>query len=379
MDLDRLPVPGQAMAVRALAVLWALTLFVYLVHGLSYFPWLDLDPIVPGPVLVVLNILVCAAFLYRPENALLLVTGALLILFTEFSWHSWLGALAPWVPWVALGIAFTRHAPDRHRASLVVISLLLISAATSLHRMNSEYLNGMEFRPEGMFARAFPPEWQGSIAQYARPAAWLWLAGTILPVPLCLLRKWRAAFACVLLFGVILVLLYHVLFYGLFLLVCLWLYTDPTVLTEWRARFLPRRISPLAVYFFCQAGFFSWYLFWNDSFAVCLSWIAATVVVISAARPGKAAIRLELLAAAKAAPVWTGILVCWLLLPFLWAGLPAPFAATYFTARELRNPPRITRPLPDTGNCHEVRKDYALRWGYKIFQGEGGCMGKTYR
>lgn len=374
-------------ATRAVVTLWVLTTLLCASHPQSAIAWLNPAPELSKWHWALPNLALAFGALAFPGSRALLVILALLAALTQSVWHSWLGALPPWIPLFLAGLAVFSRSPAEDRKSAALDSLLIALLLSWIHRLNGAYLEGYEFGPEGMFGKLFPAAVKPWLQENAAMAAKAWLALLALPIGLAFLRRRKAALTALALNGAIACLLHDVLFYGYFLLVPLVLALDPAFLNRWRRGVgLPGK--PKYLYYAGMAGFFLWYLVARDSVAVYVAVLAVSAASALLAEPpaidGTPAIEgtpapLSSLASRRAA-IWLAALLAFLASPLLATSIPAPFAATHFSARDARIPPEHWIPSPAfPRDCRTLRVEYALRWGYRIRPTPTGCEVAIYR
>lgn len=365
---------GKARAARLLALLWAATSILFLLHPQAALPLLTLPGFGEKALSAGLSVAACLALAFFPLSRALLGACFLLSALCCLAWHSWLGAYQPLVPAGFLFLLVFRRAGLPEARAALFQSLCLGLLASSLHRLNPAFLAGQEFLPGGTIFRDLP----AFLAQpgYAQGLGITWLLSGLAPVPAFLLRRplgWLLfAFGCLLS-----VLFYKVLFYGFFLLVPALLFADPSYLRAWRgARSFSLR--PLHVYVTALAVFLLWYLLarqmlWPYLLAVSLGLLAAAGARFEPEAQAPAA-------RGRASAFWGGAWLLYLALPFFLHAIPAPFALTQFSSREARFPPGVTEEnWKGMDSCEQLKNDYALRWGYKLWQEGGSCKLLVYR
>lgn len=369
---------AKARAARLLAFLWAATSLLFLLHPQGALPFFTLPFLGAKAVSAGLGIAACAALFFFPLSRAFLVACFLLSAFSCLAWHSWLGAYQPLVPVGFLFLLVFRRAGLPEARAALFQSLCLALLATALHRLNAAYLAGHEFSPAGTIFRDLPRFLRGPEGETGLPRAlaWAWLASGLAPLLLFPFHR-RAGW---ILFGAAFALslpLYKVLFYGFFLLVPALVFADPAFLLSWRGkRELPLR--PWHVYVASLAAFLLWYLLgrqvlWPYLIAVALALLAAFGARFEPDTQAPSA-------RGKASAFWGGAWLFYLALPVFFDGLPAPFALTQFTAREARFPPAVTEEnWRGQQSCERLKNDYALRWGYKLWQEGELCKLLVYR
>jgi hypothetical protein len=364
---------GKARAARLLALLWAATALLFLLHPQAALPLFALPGFGEKGMGAGLSVVACLALAFFPLSRALLAACFLLSAFSCLAWHSWLGAYQPLVPVGFLFLLVFRRAGLPEARAALFQSLCLGLLVSSLHRLNPTFLAGQEFLPGGTIFRDLP----AFLAQpgFAVDLAITWLLSGLAPVPAFVLRR---SFGWILFAAgcLLSVLFYKVLFYGFFLLVPALLFADPYYLRAWRGeRSFPLR--PLHVYIASLVLFLLWYLLARQSLWPYLLAVSLGLVAAAGTRfdPGAQTPS----ARGRASAFWGSAWLLYLALPFF-LPLPAPFALTPFSSREARFPPGVAEEnWKGMESCERLKNDYALRWGYKLWQDGGSCKLLVYR
>lgn len=367
---------AKARAARCLALLWAGTCALFLFHPQGAVPLVGpaeaAKLVSAGP-----GILACLAVLLFPASRAALAAAFAASGYAVLAWHSWLGAYQPLVPAGFLFLLVFRRSGLAEARNALFEALCLGLLAGAAHRLNSAFLAGAEFAPGGTLSRDLPGFLLGPAGILGGPVPWslAWLVSGVAPL---------LGFALGRRFGWILLalgfffslVLYKVLFYGFFLAVPALFLADPAFLQRWKAREHP--VRPLHLYLAGLAVFLLWYLLGRDLLWPYLAAVALGFAAVAGSRfepePAPPASR------GRASAFWGGAWLLYLLLPFFLPSIPEPFALTQFSARHLRFPPaHTTENWRGYQGCGRLKNDYALRWGYRLWQEAGTCKLQLYR
>lgn len=367
---------GTVRAARFLAALWAGTSLLYLLHPQAAVPLV----VLPGEKILstTAGMLVSLIVAFFPANAAALLAAFAVSSLSCLGWHSWLGAYQPLVPAGFLFLVFFHRSEGAEASKALLWTFALGMAANAAHRLNGAFLAGQEFSPGGTLARDLPTFLLGPQGIAGGPGPWAaaWLLTGVLPAALFPFSRKAAGWAFV---GACLLslMLYKVLFYGFFLVVPALVLFDPGYLREWRKG--ASRFRPEHLYCASLVIFLAWYLLLREHFWAYLLAVGAGLGAAAGARFSPGPEKRKKGAGRRALP-WLIVWAAYLALPFFFPSMPAPFALTQFSSREARFPPEQQREnWRGFRSCEQLKNDYALRWGVRMWQDGPVCRLALFR